>query len=262
MRYHPIPRAAVRSATLTVCAAAAVVALAECNSSTSPNATRTTRGVALPMGNGSVTGYVTVNSHNAPVAVGVQLSAAALTGLPTAGMTTEFVVTLPAEAAPTGVDHIVVNWNPHGHPPMGIYNVPHFDVHLYRITEAQRAAIGPQDPQWAAKVANAPTGDLVPANYVADAAGIPRMGRHWADSTGDQYDGQPFTGTFIYGSYDGDFIFYEPMIALSYLQTKPAFHANIGVAVRQAHPLHPTGYSVTYDASTTTYRIEVDGWKS
>ena len=43
------------------------------------------------------------------------------------------------------------------------------------------------------------------------------------DQSGNaQRKGEPFTKTFIYGSYDGTFIFGEPMVAKAYLETKPA----------------------------------------
>jgi large repetitive protein len=48
------------------------------------------------------------------------------------------------------------------------------------------------------------------------------MGLHWNDPDAPERKGAPFTQTFIYGSYDGAMIFGEPMVAKSYLETKPA----------------------------------------
>ena len=49
-------------------------------------------------------------------------------------------------AAATPFEHIVINWNPHGHPPPEIYSVPHFDFHFYTQTRADREAITPRQP--------------------------------------------------------------------------------------------------------------------
>ena len=51
--------------------------------------------------------------------------------------------------------------------------------------------------------------------------GFPRMGLHWADAAAPEFSGQPFVKTFIYGSYDGAFIFAEPMLTKAYLESKP-----------------------------------------
>ncbi|RYD93814.1 MAG: hypothetical protein EOP50_10530, partial [Sphingobacteriales bacterium] len=56
------------------------------------------------------------------------------------------------------------------------------------------------------------------------------MGKHWADTTAVEFHGKKFEKTFIYGSYNGKFIFLEPMIALDYLKTKP----NITLPISQA----------------------------
>lgn len=252
----------LRAGATLVVASVVFITVTECSDSSAPHGQRTVYGPAVPMGNGTATGYVTLDDQQSPVAVGAALTTAALSGLPSQAMSTEFVVPLPSEAAVTSVDHIVINWNPHGHPPAGIYAVPHFDVHLYQITEATRATIGPRDPGWTAKIAARPPVDQVPPGYVKDPNGIPRMGVHWADTSDAQYHGHPFTSTFIYGSYAGAFIFYEPMIALSYLQSMPTRRASIPFSPKPAKPgFYPTGYSVLSNASMATIRIQADSWQ-
>jgi hypothetical protein len=41
---------------------------------------------------------------------------------------------LPKEAYNTAFNHIVMSWNPIGHQPEGVYDVPHFDVAFSTIT--------------------------------------------------------------------------------------------------------------------------------
>jgi hypothetical protein len=45
------------------------------------------------------------------------------------------------------------------------------------------------------------------------------MGNHLLDSQSPEMkDSLPFTTTFIYGAYEGELIFWEPMITLDFLQ--------------------------------------------
>eukprot|EP01083_Nonionella_stella_P210402 761745_1 len=39
-------------------------------------------------------------------------------------------------------NHLLLNWNPEGHAPLGIYNVPHFDFHFYFINSTERESLG------------------------------------------------------------------------------------------------------------------------
>ena len=88
-----------------------------------------------------------------------------------------------------------------------------------------------------------------------------QMGMHWNDPNAPERRGEPFTKTFIYGSYDGAFIFAEPMVAKAYLDTKPtAVVTPIQLPVQYStRGYHPTGYSVGYDPASKEYRISLAG---
>jgi hypothetical protein len=180
--------------------------------------------------------------------LGVALTEAALTSLPNDAA--EYVFLLPAQAGATPFKHAAINWAPQGHPPPMIYTVPHFDFHFYTITQAARDAILLGDSALAAKMARQPADVYVPAGYVTGMSAA-QMGMHWNDPTAPERHGEPFTATFIYGSYDGAFIFAEPMISKAYLETKPAAVAvPIKLPVQYATTgCHPTSYTVSYDAA-------------
>ena len=194
----------------------------------------------------------------------------ALSGLPTTvsgPSPTALMVSLalPAEAAGTGFDHAEVGWNPNGHDPIPLYGTPHFDFHFYTVSQATQNSILPSDPQWATKAANLPASSFIPTGYVPPPApiaanAIPMMGVHWTDTKAPELNGQPFTATFIYGSWDGKFIFLEPMIAKAYLETHPnATHALPQPAQWGAPGSYPTTWSVAYDASTKEFRYTLGG---
>jgi hypothetical protein len=229
---------------------------------------RTTYGRPVKVGNGTARTYITI-TRGVPE-VGVALSEGALTGLPNehtpGGMSeqghTTFgtVLELPAEN-PTHFRHVLLNWNPSGHVPPGVYDTPHFDFHFYVIESAERLAIDPTDPEYQRKAERQPDPQWIPARYVMPAPlAVARMGVHWVDTTSAELKGEPFTRTVLYGSWDGKVIFVEPMITKAYLETKSQFSTTLPAPPRgRDDGYYPAGYSVRWDAATKEYRIALTG---
>ena len=90
---------------------------------------------------------------------------------------------------------------------------------------------------------------------------VPQRGVHWTDVQSPEFNGQPFASTFIYGSWDGQYIFLEPMITKAYLDNHPAnVTRDIPQPVQWAKSgSYPTTYSVNYDASAKEFRIMLGG---
>lgn len=241
---------------LTVIAAASPII--GCSDSTSPDQSGTFFGPSLAVASGTARAYVTLDHAGVPTELGLTLTEAALVGLPAGS--TEYSFALPPEVSTTAFKHAVINWIPLGHPPAGVYTVPHFDFHFYTITNAQRTAIVLGDSVLAAKMMRQPAAEFVPAGYVTGMASE-LMGLHWRDPAAPELKGAPFTQTFIYGSYDGAMIFAEPMIAKSYLETKPAAVVTSVKLPAQysAHGYQPTSYTVAFDQVTKEYRVAVSG---
>jgi hypothetical protein len=63
--------------------------------------------------------------------------------------------------------------------------------------------------------------NYVPSNFQDLGAAAPAMGNHLLDPTTHEFHGTPFTRHWIYGVYDGRVIFYEEMLARSYILSKP-----------------------------------------
>jgi hypothetical protein len=234
------------------------VAVFACSDSIAPNKAGTFFGPVTAMGGGTARAYVTLDRSGAPTDLGLALSETALTGLPAAAA--EFVFALPAQASATLFKHAVINWMPLGHPPPMVYTVPHFDFHFYTITNAERVGIVLGDSVLAAKMARLPAAEFVPAGYVLGAASV-GMGQHWRDAEAPELKGEPFTKTFVYGSYDGAMIFGEPMVALTYLETKPvAVVSPIRLPAQYAvRGYQATSYTVDFDAGAKEYRVALSG---
>lgn len=217
-------------------------------------------GDSRPLGNGAVRSWVTLDSSGHPSAIGVTFSEAALAGLPVSAEGTEYLLPLPPQAQGTVFDHIGLDWNANGHPPEGIYNVPHFDFHFYTITPQERDRITAQGDDLA-RSNRKPDAEYMPSDYVMipDSA-VPRMGSHLANPQSRELHGHAFTRTFLFGSYDGQVIFYEPMIARSFLESKQSFTEYIKLPARYAKPgYYPTKYSVRYDPKSKEYTVSLEG---
>jgi len=208
-------------------------------------------GPTVPIGNGVARAWVQENGNGEPVAVGINLSEKALQNLPQEPAA--FVLQFPPNKGMYFYKHMLVDWNPDGHEPPGVYDVPHFDFHFYTITNEERLEIGPAG---APGFDNLPGPQYVPPAYIRIPGGVPQMGTHWADVLSPEFNGGVFTKTFILGSWDGSFIFYEPMITREYLLSNP----DAVTPVRQPAAFQQDGwyaadYKVSYSASPKQYTI-------
>jgi hypothetical protein len=237
-------------------------------------------GTPVKVGDGMARTYVVLDQKDdgAPVELGVALDERALDGLPTEmeshGGMSGIDLALPAQN-PTPYRFVELDWNPQGHPPLAIYGVPHFDVHFYTITPAERNAIDPADPQFAAKAlasvtigtggvpaGQVPAGYVPPPGPVTDNA-VPMMGVHWIDPASPEFAGQPFTRTFLYGNWNGRFIFAEPMVTRAFLLTKPDVTVPVGTATHYVPAgQYPSAYRVSYDAQAREYHVALTGFAS
>lgn len=216
-------------------------------------------GQALPLGEGTVRTFAETDAAGHATRIGLELTDAAVTSL---GHDMIFLtVPLPTPARDAGYDHVSLDWMPHGHAPEGLFGAPHFDVHFYILTEPERLAIDPADPLFMQKAANRPSADLMPVNFVPppQPEPIPAMGEHWLDATDPIFRGEPFEAVLIYGGWDGDLIFVEPMVTRDLLLSHRDFGGDVGQPRRVAQPVSlPDAWSVSYDPETRVHRVVID----
>jgi len=103
----------------------------------------------------------------------------------------------------------------------------------------------------------APAPKYIPDLYMQTPGLVPQMGSHWVDVTSPEFQpGGTFTKTFIWGSYNGEFIFWEPMLTLDYLLSKPDDLIDLRQPdAYQRDGYYATQYCVTYSASPKQYTI-------
>ena len=224
----------------------------------------TYEGPPTSIGQGVARSYVVLDADGKPVAVGIRMSQTALLGLPAEEPAhehgVEYLLQLPPQSAGSGYNHIGIDWNPKGHIPEGVYDTAHFDFHFYLIGQDDRqkiTAVG-SDLERAHK---APDAAFMPAGYVLPpGTEVPNMGAHAIDPKSDEFTGKVFTKTFIYGFYDGQLIFLEPMITKAFLETRPNDLVPIAAPKAYAHRgYYPSSYGVRYDESKHEYDISLAG---
>ncbi len=227
-------------------------------------------GPATPLGQGVAKAWVSTDKQGNPLSVGVTVSEHAVEALlkGEGHDHQSFTLKLPKQGEKTLYKHIVLDWNPMGHPAPGIYDLPHFDLHAYMISEEERMAIIPMAPfdangQISFDVQPSPV--FIPNDYTLDPGIVPAMGAHWMDRTSPEFNGQIFTQTYIYGSYKGAFIFHEPMFTVAYLKDlKQMSNPFASYAIKQPESYqkpgyYPMQYSFTYNPTPGEYIISLDG---
>jgi hypothetical protein len=249
---------------------------------------------AKRLGDGFAQVYAELDAAGAPRVIGVTFDQGMLAGLPAMPNTWsrcfdkngngridehgecngdyELRFALPQELlqrANTPFKWVSVNFNPMGHPAPAppVWAVPHFDFHFYIMPADAVAQIRPGACSELIdcddfKRAQTP----VPARYVhADhidvGAAVPDMGNHLIDSKSPELvvQGQEFTHTFIFGAYDGQVTFYEPMITLAYFETRP----DLCVPIKQpqaweADGWYPTTYCIRHLADDERYTVSLE----
>lgn len=244
------------------------------------------------LGNGQVRIFGTVIGHY-PVSVGVVFDGGVFNNAPTAesdgkwnildsdgnivwyccGHELDFDVTDNIRRA-TAFEHIVVNWNPQGHPPpTGIYRPPHFDFHFYTISREERYSIAaPSAADMCAvdiplscenfdlAMMSLPA-DMTPPQHTSVGAVEPAMGNHWLDLSSPEFNGELFTHTWIFGAWKGELSFWEPMITKDFLMSAP--NTLYDIAIPAAAPeagYYPTKYGIFYLPGRDLYTVTLTGF--
>lgn len=200
----------------------------------------------------------------------------------------EVVVDLPESALRmSAFRKVVLNWNPQGHVPPGVYTLPHTDFHFYFMSEEERLAIGrardaadmcimpnplgseppevpfPQNCEQLRATAAPLPADQMPVGYRNLSATEPAMGNHLLDPEAHEFHGRPFDHTHIYMANAGRLTGMEPMITLEYLRSLES-PVRVPVGMPAAFPdagMYPTEYVMEYDRAAGVFRVAYENWK-
>jgi hypothetical protein len=213
------------------------------------NAQTIVNGDTVILGGGIAYTWVEVDNNN-PLRVGITLTIDAITN-PAPGTKS---IDFPGVAVNSIFKHAYFDYAPSGHPPLGIYGTPHFDFHFYMITRSERILIpGGMDRVEIPEV-------FMPEDYIAvpdlGTTSFAQMGVHYVDSLAEELNGGTFKNTLIYGFYEAEMIFIEPMITIQHL----LLHQNEELLIKQPAEYqktgyYPTSYGVNFDSINNLYKI-------
>jgi len=209
---------------------------------------------------------VRTDANNAVNAISIVFTPGMLKGLPEAGQgapDVPFKLSMPKDGPKTVVDHVVINWEPHGHQPPKVYDVPHFDFHFYLVNEEHQSHVVFKEDKESGDPAQQPPAELIPAGYIVPpGTAVSQMGVHAVKPSGPEFNGKPFTATFIYGYFDKKLTFIEPMASVAFLESKPNFREQITQPKQYTFAgRYPSAYSVTYDPNSNTYEVGLESLK-
>jgi hypothetical protein len=260
---HIIYKIANRGLLKLVIATIVMTFILGCSASRNLGPTATTyNGPSRDLGEGSAYAFITLDASGKPSVIGVRMSETALMGLPTEppddATGWEYILPLPKEATASGYDHVGIDWNPMGHIPNGIYNRPHFDFHFYMISQEEKEKITAKGEDLA-RAHKAPAPEFMPEGYILpEGTEVPRMGAHAIDPSSPEFNKLPFTKTFIYGYYDGQMVFLEPMMTKEFLETNPNTTDRIKLPRTYAkNGYYPTAYSVKHNVAQREYEVSL-----
>ena len=252
-------------------------------------------GEPIELGSGTVHAYADLNPDGSPIAIGITLTRSGLETMPTEkgknlarcfdldddgslDVETECHGDYPwsislldvlAESRETHFKWVGLDWNPKGHIPPGVYDLPHFDLHFHT---SSREAIGQIRPGSCGEMVDCEDFERgivpVPEKYVAPdyidiQAVAPSMGNHLVNSTAPELGDPPvkFTHTFIYGAYDGHITFFEPMVTTEYLLSNPDECMPIKLPEAwEVAGYYPTEYCMRHLEDEGAYAISLEGF--
>jgi hypothetical protein len=196
-----------------------------------------------------------------PVEMGVEIPRGTLFGLPGEG--TVALLDFPIQARDTIFQYMMLDWNPQGHEPAGVYDLPHFDFHFYAQDLEDVAAIRPGtcnglDCEDFAKAMKPLPPQFAPQGYINVGSVVPFMGNHLIDPASPEFNGKKFTRTWLYGAYDGKLTFFEPMITLESILQTPNQCTDVKLPQQYAvSGYYPRKYCTAYDSGRSVYKVYI-----
>jgi hypothetical protein len=224
-------------------------------------------GKGVRIGRGTAHTVVQTDADGKLASMGIVFTPGMLDGLPKASKGADpdfpYLLPMPTKGPKTVVDHVVINWESAGHAPSHVYDVPHFDFHFYLVSRASQKRVTFKNENESGDPSQQPSAELVPVGYILPpGTAVPQMGVHAIDPSASEFHNQPFAATFIYGYYNKQQTFIEPMVSLAYLKSKPSFSAPVPRPASYTKPgAYPSIYGVKYDSARNVYEVMLEGLK-
>ncbi len=199
-------------------------------------------GPQTDVGAGHARTFATISHSGVPQEIGVILTEEAFSGLPATNTIYPLDFHHKALEA-TLFEHVALGLSAAGHglPPSGFMG-PHFDFRFFMMTAEERLAIPP--PPAPGFNVSPPPGYL-PPNYALNAP-VAQIGRHWGENIFTA--GMTVPHTMIYGTWNGELTFINPIVTLTTLASGQSYSVNYPQPQFFAeHGYYPTMYNIYED---------------
>ena len=153
---------------------------------------------------------------------------------------------------------------PKGHSPPGVYDIPHWEWHVFASSQAVFEGIDCSDQ-------TIPAQDDLPPNYIYQpypfvlVCAPHQGGVHVYDQTSAEFNKQKFTRAFALTVYAGSFASIEPKVTRDVLLARQSFTSPVPVmkTLRRTTPtLYPSTFSATYDQATDSYTVTLSDFRA
>ncbi len=213
-----------------------------------------------------VTNYVDLDANGVVTAFSWTMPLATVSGVPET-TTADFVAAVGVPEALTkqtvvlGLDY---SFLPKGHAPPGVYDIPHWEWHIFGMPEPVFETIDCSNE-------NVPSQDDLPSNYVYlpypfVLVCVPRQGGvHVYDQTAPEFNRERFTKAFALTVYAGQFASIEPKVSRDVLLARKSFSmpAPVMKTLRRSTPtLYPSKLDAVYDQASDAYTFTLSAFKS
>lgn len=248
-------------------------------------------GDPVSIGAGEMRTYAHIHGNGTPQEIGLVFSHATLSDLPEqlptlercldlngdGGLDTflecaggvEYILEMPTELSgmeDVPIEFVMVNFNPFGHVPPGVYDVRHFDMHFYTTTDEERrnirlgycAEVIDCDDFAVATLPLEP--EYMPEGHTNVGAAVGEMGNHLLDLSSPEHHGTPFTHTWIWGTYGAEITFLEPMITVEYLLSEPQRDCTELKMPQRFHKAgyYPAQYCIGYNRGQKEFTVSLE----
>lgn len=209
------------------------------------------KGPQVQYGEGKIRSFISLDDENFPVEIGYIMTKEVFDNLEILpGFDIATLVPLHQKAKDvTPFEHLAMKWS-EGHGP--VFFEPHFDLYFYMISNEERLAIPEYTTETQAAFTHYPPAGFMPADYgtpPGQGGVYPIIGKHWLPLNLPSY--LPFTNIMVMGTYDGEFIFVEPMATVDFLLSSPNFSAPYSQPeFFQESSNYPTRYNIYTDSKT------------
>ena len=209
------------------------------------------KGPQVQYGEGKIRSFVSLNDEDFPVEIGFIMTKEVFDNieiLPGFDIATVFPLHQKAKDV-TPFEHLVLKWS-EGHPPA--FFDPHFDFYFYMISNEERLAIPEYSPETQDLFTLFPPEGYMPEDYgtpPGQGGVYPYIGKHWLPLNLPAY--LPFTSIMVLGTFNGEYIFTEPMATLDFLTSDPDFSSPYSQPeLFQESNNYPTRYNIYVDPKT------------